>query len=290
MVNMLLLLAEMIDPDVQRNAPLVNLISRAFGFDENDSNHGQYRSLRKEILTEGRESVHQRRNFSNLNTGAALKALVAGTAVIDNSGKADFNSAVDAVLKAEGYLSNHKSDRGGLTKYGISQNAHPDINVASLTKDQAVEVYRTRYWNKIDGIESMSKSQALVAFDAAVNHGVSYANKLVRETNGDVTQMLAKREQFYDQIVEKNSSQAVFRRGWGNRIEHLALAVTAPPFSIEGVKYASVDPATQKVGLDKTPGSKPSFAETTTGSFGQASKKEPVIVAQAPQPVLSLAL
>lgn len=145
----------------------------------------------------------------------------------DIVGHSNFDMAVQQVLEAEGYLSNHADDRGGLTKYGISQNANPDIDVAGLTKDDAISIYKERYWDQIEGIEDMSQAQALVSFDTAVNHGVGYANKLIAETNGDIGAMLNSRLEYYDQIIANDASQVVFAQGWNNRIENLAEDVIA---------------------------------------------------------------
>ena len=41
-----------------------------------------------------------------------------------------FGQIVDAVLKREGGLVNDADDKGGLTKFGISQRAFPDEDIA----------------------------------------------------------------------------------------------------------------------------------------------------------------
>ena len=39
-------------------------------------------------------------------------------------------------------------DSGGLTRWGISKKANPDLDIESLTRDQAIEIYYSRYWIK----------------------------------------------------------------------------------------------------------------------------------------------
>ena len=40
-------------------------------------------------------------------------------------------------------------DPGGETKFGISKRAHPDLDIANLTRDQAGAVYRRDYWDRL---------------------------------------------------------------------------------------------------------------------------------------------
>jgi len=81
-----------------------------------------------------------------------------------------FQSAVDFVLSFEGVLSDDPLDSGGLTKFGISQKAYPALDIRSLTREQAVEIYRTDYWNRCKCNE-LPPALALIVFDAAVNQG-----------------------------------------------------------------------------------------------------------------------
>jgi lysozyme family protein len=62
-----------------------------------------------------------------------------------------FAIAVKKTLAHEGGLSYNPSDPGGVTNFGISQAAHPEVDVRSLTVEQAVEIYRREYWNPLYG-------------------------------------------------------------------------------------------------------------------------------------------
>ena len=53
---------------------------------------------------------------------------------------------LDWILRAEGGLSRDPNDRGGLTKYGISQAAYPDVEIEALTEDDARAIYERDYW------------------------------------------------------------------------------------------------------------------------------------------------
>lgn len=163
-----------------------------------------------------------------------------------------FDWAIDFIFAVEGYISNAKHDSGGYTKYGIAQNAHPNVDVKNLTIDDAKGIYKTDYW-KTCKCDRFSPALGLYLMDFAVNSGTKSAavglqrtvNKL---TAGTGTLALAEdgvigpktinavqgipkhlmiagfhayRVQYYFNIVAKNSTQNKFLRGWMNRLAKL---------------------------------------------------------------------
>lgn len=60
---------------------------------------------------------------------------------------ADFSRVKPLILAIEGGENTNKDDLGGLTKYGISQNAFPQVDIASLTFDQACGLLKVNYWD-----------------------------------------------------------------------------------------------------------------------------------------------
>ena len=64
-----------------------------------------------------------------------------------------FDRCIRAVLSEEGGLSDHQQDPGGLTKYGISRRAYPDLDIRRLTMDDVIEIYRRDYWNPVHGTD-----------------------------------------------------------------------------------------------------------------------------------------
>jgi lysozyme family protein len=69
-----------------------------------------------------------------------------------------FDRLIPRVFPSEGgYLSAaeaaRQGDPGGETKFGISKRAHPDVDIAALTQDQAIAIYRREYWASIHGPE-----------------------------------------------------------------------------------------------------------------------------------------
>ena len=61
-----------------------------------------------------------------------------------------FAKSLNFVLKWEGEYSNDPSDPGGETKYGISKRAYPELDIKSLTKEDAARIYYRDYWQPLD--------------------------------------------------------------------------------------------------------------------------------------------
>jgi len=99
-----------------------------------------------------------------------------------------FETVVHMVLEHEGGYVNHPSDPGGETKYGISKRAYPDVDIAELTKDDAADLYKRDYWDRIKG-DDLPVGVACVVMDYAVNSGISRASKALQSvcgiSNGD---------------------------------------------------------------------------------------------------------
>jgi len=139
---------------------------------------------------------------------------------------ADFLQEIAPLLEIEGGLNTNKADRGGLTKYGISQKSYPKLDIASLTPEKAAQIYKRDYWDKIGG-DKLPPATAAVAFDAAVNHGVGKAKALLMYSGGDPQKMIAKRKSLYDKIAQQDPSQRQFHNGWINRLETLGGRVSS---------------------------------------------------------------
>ena len=97
----------------------------------------------------------------------------------------DFDQSVEHIFKSEGGYVAKDGRSNAPANFGINQNANPDIDVKNLTKDQAKEIYKERYWDKINA-DSLPENIRLVAFDTAVNQGVKTANRLIKESGGDL--------------------------------------------------------------------------------------------------------
>jgi len=140
---------------------------------------------------------------------------------------AAFEAALQKTLKYEGgYVAD---DAGkGPSNFGINKSANPDVDVKNLTKEKARELYKKRYWDAIGGDALAAKDPALatIAFDTAVNMGVSKASQLIAQSKGDPSAMLSMRQQHYDNLIKDNPKKfASFEKGWKDRVADLATSI-----------------------------------------------------------------
>jgi len=98
---------------------------------------------------------------------------------------ADFQPAVDLVLKHEGGLADNPSDPGGLTNFGISKRAYPNVDIKALTREGAEAIYQRDYWAPFMEQEP-DQRLANCALDAAVNMGPGVARSLYDKAAGDL--------------------------------------------------------------------------------------------------------
>ena len=155
----------------------------------------------------------------------------------------NFELAVELTLQKEGLLSDHKDDAGGLTKYGISKAAYPTLDIANLTKEQAIAIYKRDYWKKAQ-CDEIPYPLDVMLFDTAVNHGVVKAVKILQESIGVVADGVMGQKTRAAARTAKNSIYTVFmlnrlyaynsakswptfKDGWKNRLVQLAKEVDA---------------------------------------------------------------
>lgn len=107
------------------------------------------------------------------------------------------------IIQAEGTAyTNKPNDRGGPTKFGISQKGNPDLSteeIKNLTPERARQLYTERYWNRIP-----EKDRNWKNFRDKVHTG-SYGlseDKLVKKYLG---------------IIKDDPTQREFLNGWMNR-------------------------------------------------------------------------
>ncbi len=86
----------------------------------------------------------------------------------------DFATAIDRVLGHEGGYVNDPADPGGETKWGISKRSYPEIDIASLTRDQAAAIYNIDFWMPAR-CSALPDSVAYQALDFAINSGIRAA-------------------------------------------------------------------------------------------------------------------
>lgn len=103
----------------------------------------------------------------------------------------NFNNAFERVVGHEGGFQNDPADRGnwttgvigqGLnrgTKFGISAMSYPDLEIRSLTVDQARAIYKRDFWDRAKA-DQYDFAIAFQLFDMAVNHGNGNAIRMLQ--------------------------------------------------------------------------------------------------------------
>lgn len=146
------------------------------------------------------------------------------------------------ILKEGGYV-NDPDDSGGETKYGISKNSYPHLDIKSLTLEDAEKIYYADYWikNKCNVINSFLAEKI---FDLSVNMGCIQAGKIIQralrslgfsleedgiigpltlsainksEATALMSAIKSEAAGYYRLIASVNSSQQKFLTGWLNR-------------------------------------------------------------------------
>ena len=159
----------------------------------------------------------------------------------------NFQKSLKRVLKHEGGYVNHPSDPGGETNFGITKSTarsygyHGSMRTIPMTVVE--KIYKSQYWDAMS-CENFEFALAYQLFDAAVNHGLLNARKILQRTikvkddgiigavslaairqldTADLVQMFnAERISFYTRI----STFPTFGRGWMNRmVDNLRYAV-----------------------------------------------------------------
>ncbi len=94
-----------------------------------------------------------------------------------------FEIAIDRVLGLEGAYTDGAGDPGGETHWGISKRAYPDLDIASLSRDGAVAIYRRDFWEHVDA-DRLPDGVQFQALDFAVNSGISTAIRYLQRAVG----------------------------------------------------------------------------------------------------------
>jgi lysozyme family protein len=131
-----------------------------------------------------------------------------------------FSKIFEFTMAWEGWseITNDPDDPGGLTKYGLSKKYNPDLDIANLTLDEAMKVYKKRYWEPV--ALSADDGLNMAAFDTAVNCGVPTVKKWLKGVT-DYNGLLAFRVSRYSRLIEQNHKLEKYLKGWTNRVNAL---------------------------------------------------------------------
>jgi len=145
----------------------------------------------------------------------------------------DFDTAFGRLIGHEGGYVNNPRDPGGETKFGISKRSYPDVEIASLTIDQAKAIYLRDFWAPLGEAHPAVKFQV---FDFAVNSGMQTALRKLQLAIGvaddghwgplsaaklagmDVNDVLMRFAAERLDFMRRLSTWSTFGAGWAGRI------------------------------------------------------------------------
>ena len=90
------------------------------------------------------------------------------------------------IIKVEGTYSDHPSDKGGPTMYGVTEQVARSYGyhgeMQDLPRETAIAIYTRRYWinPKLDQVASISEAIAEELLDTAINMGQGTAIKFLQ--------------------------------------------------------------------------------------------------------------
>lgn len=158
--------------------------------------------------------------------------------------KETYSEALKKVLEHEGGYSNHPSDPGGPTNYGITINDYRmyiDKNgtaesVKNMNVEQAKKIYKEKYWD-IQNCDLLPAGLDYAVFDYGVNSGIGRSGKILRGLLGlptdthkiDQTVINAANKADTEDLIIKMMDERlrflkglktwpVFGKGWGRRV------------------------------------------------------------------------
>lgn len=97
--------------------------------------------------------------------------------------KVTFEVAVSRCLSHEGGYVNDPNDPGGETQWGISKRSYPNLDIAALTRDAAIAIYKRDFWDAIKA-DGLPGSVVFQLFDFAINSGVGTAVRYFQRALG----------------------------------------------------------------------------------------------------------
>lgn len=93
----------------------------------------------------------------------------------------DIDTLIDQVIALEGDFSNHPADRGGPTRWGITEavarlHGYAD-DMKYLPREQAAAIYKRQYWLRpgFDRVALLAPDIAAELFDTGINMGTGTA-------------------------------------------------------------------------------------------------------------------
>lgn len=135
-----------------------------------------------------------------------------------------FEIAMRFVLRIEGGFQADPNDRGNYTpagelrgtKYGISANSYPGIDIKNLTETEAKAIYFNDYWKRSHA-DKWPLEMACCIMDCAVNAGLDRAWRLLPESGGNWREYNNARRRWYATLNQFD----LYGKVWMRRVDEL---------------------------------------------------------------------
>lgn len=158
-----------------------------------------------------------------------------------------FDVVFDRIIGLEGGFQADPKDRGNWTcgevgkgelkgtKYGLAAMTYPDLDIKSLTLQEAKSIYRSDWWESLN-MQQWPKAMQYQMFDAAFNHGIGRANQFIQwaarvtqdgkvdpatraavvamDVNDLLFRFLARRLRYFAEVKTWDA----YSRGWSRRV------------------------------------------------------------------------
>lgn len=159
-------------------------------------------------------------------------------------------AAISKTLTYEGGYTNHPSDPGGPTNWGITihdarmywKPGATAADVRAMPKSVAIEIYRQKYWAKM-GCDERPAGVDFVDFDLGVNSGVGRTAQFRKVLDPQklspvayVKAQCAKRLSFLHAL----RTWSVFGKGWGRRVADVEAFGVKMALAADGKETAPV--------------------------------------------------
>lgn len=162
-----------------------------------------------------------------------------------------FDKEVKRIVNLEGGYVDHENDRGGKTKYGITERLARKYgyegDMKNLAISEAKKIYKKAFWEKYDLNKIEDDQLAGRVFSFGINAGMTRVIRKLQEgynllTDSNISEdgligpetlkainsfnesdrlidvVKALQAEYYIDIVRNDSSQHVFLAGWLNRV------------------------------------------------------------------------
>jgi lysozyme family protein len=163
-----------------------------------------------------------------------------------------YDDALRRLLQHEGGYTNHPSDPGGPTNFGITihdyrRTLKPDATAAdvkAMQLDEARAIYRAKYWDAL-ACDSLPAGVDYAVFDYGVNSGIGRAARVLQRLAGvdddgrvgpatlaavrarDARTLSAAICDERLAFLQRLKTWPVFGRGWGRRVAEVRAAALA---------------------------------------------------------------